>query len=476
MADGDAARGDPMIPTGSGSGGHGAAATWSAPTILPLVPVGLVVVAEAAWISVFGGLLQEVAFREPVLGIPAIAGFVAAGIVAARVLAGPLGRRWPVAAFALIAVAGIAGWLASPAARDALDRGIGPAIAAHPAGWMAGLAMLRGFAHSRLPLADDTVERLLELGIPGLAICAIVGGSIAEPSRTRFLADALDASIAFVLAATLALALTRLAAVGGATGVDWRRNPSWLGMALVLLVIAIAAAVPLSVVAASMVEIVFAVALGPLIVLGLLAGLDRAMRRVVAVFAVVVVGTWILIRLFGGHATGPRLQAGVATGEAGPSMAEQIVSISLGGLFVIAAVVAILVLAAVWMRRTPASEADLEETRMIDRGGEVGPRRHRQRFGRRPEPTGAAAAYVALVDDLDRHPDVRRDAAETPIEHAARLRSDGRAELSLDLLAADYALNRYGGMPLPAREDRRAVARWRLLRRRLTRPRAVDRG
>jgi hypothetical protein len=74
---------------------------------------------------------------------------------------------------------------------------------------------------------------------------------------------------------------------------------------------------------------------------------------------------------------------------------------------------------------------------------------------------------VALVDDLERHVDVRRDPAETPTAHAARLRTNGRSGLSLDLLAADYALARYGGVELPAREDRRAVARWRDLRRRI---------
>jgi hypothetical protein len=45
------------------------------------------------------------------------------------------------------------------------------------------------------------------------------------------------------------------------------------------------------------------------------------------------------------------------------------------------------------------------------------------------------------------------------------------APLSLDLLAADYALARYGGVDLPPREDVKAVSRWRSLRRRLRAPR-----
>jgi hypothetical protein len=76
-------------------------------------------------------------------------------------------------------------------------------------------------------------------------------------------------------------------------------------------------------------------------------------------------------------------------------------------------------------------------------------------------------AYVALIDDLERRPEVRRDPSETPAEHAGRLRDEGRGALALDLLAADYALARFGGIELGAREDRRAVARWHHLRARL---------
>ena len=71
----------------------------------------------------------------------------------------------------------------------------------------------------------------------------------------------------------------------------------------------------------------------------------------------------------------------------------------------------------------------------------------------------------------DDHPGVRRDPTETPAEHASRLRAGGRSGLSLDLLAADYALVRFAGVELSPREDHRAVARWRILRRRIPRDR-----
>ncbi len=437
--------------------------------VIGLVPVGLVVVAEAAWISVIGGLLQEFAFREPVLGIPAFAAFVVAGVAAARVLGRRLGRRWPVVALLLIAIASIVGWLASPAARDALREGLGPALTAHPAGLLAGLALLRGFAHARLPLVEDTVARLLGLGVPGLAISAMIGGVVGEPFRGRFLDDGLGMSIVFIVAATLALAITRLTVVGSDGGFDWRRNPTWLGLTIGLLVVAIVVAVPLSVVAGTAIESVFAIALGPMLLLGLLTGLDRTVRRVLGLIFATGLIVLIILRIFAQKPSPPNPAPGAAAGQGTPSVADQVMTISLGGLLLIASVIAILILAAVWLERTRPPDDDLlHESRTIDHGpGHSAPRRRRVRFGRRAEPTGAAAAYVALVRDLDAHPEVRRGAAETPAEHAARLRSDGRATLSLDLLAADYALARYGGRTLPEREDRRAVRRWRALRRRL---------
>jgi hypothetical protein len=437
-----------------------------------LAPVALVVVAEAAWISVVGGLLQEFAFGEPVLGIPATAAFVVAGIVVARLLGQRLGRRWPGVALVLIVTAGFAGLLASPAARLALADGLGSALARHPGGLVAGLALLRGFAHAELPLLEGTIGRLLGLGVPGLAVAAILGGVIGEPFRGRFLADTLGASITFIVAATLALALTRLAAIGGDSGFDWRRNPTWLGLTVGLLAVAVLAAVPLSDVAGTVIQSAFAIAVVPMLMIGFLIGLDRMTRRVLGVVLAVAVVMLIAFRIFGGQKVVPGPLQGITSGPDRPSVADQLMTVSLGGLFLVGAVVSILILTAVWLQRTRPPETSLNEWRTIDRGDDMlAPRRRRRRFGRHPEPTGAAAAYVALVNDIDAHPDVRRWPAETPSEHAARLRSVGRAPLSLDLLAADYALARYGGIDLPSREDVRAVSRWRTLRRRLRAPR-----
>jgi hypothetical protein len=438
--------------------------------MIELAPLLLVIVAEAAWISVLGGLLQEFAIRRSVLGIPVLAAFVAVGVVAARLGVPRLGSRWPFAALGLAALGGLLGWAISEDARAALQAGVGPGLAAHPGGLVGGLAVIRGYAHTRMPLAEDTVARLLSVGVPGLALVSVLGGVIGEPIRSAFLGEALGAAIVFVGAAALALAFTRVDDVGRDGGFDWRRNPPWLLVTVVVLVLAIAIAIPLAAIAGSVLSVVISVALAPALLLGLASGFDRTARRLILSTGL----TLILLYLFTGgplHDVLPVLGDPALGGDGQTTGGEQVIAASLGGLLLVAALIGVVLLIALWMRRSAPADAGVDELRAIDRGGDglAPPRRRRGRFGRRPEPTSGAEAYVALMDDLERHPVVRREAAETPASHAARLRSEGLAGLSLELLAADYALDRYGGVALTRREDERAIGRWRMLRRELAR-------
>ncbi len=439
----------------------------------PLVewlPVALVVCAEAAWLSALGGFVQAFAQRPPALGIGWLAVFVLAGLTAARLLGRRAGRWWPPLALGLIVLAGVAGVLVAPIARDSISEGMAVALATHPGGWVAGVAVLRGFAHARLPLAEETVARLVGLGVPGFALLAVVGGVALEPERSRFLADTLLAAIVFAGTGLLSLTLTRLSAVAHGSAWDWRRNPSWLAVTIGILAVAVVAAIPLAGIAGRVLEALVPIAVVASIPVGLAIGLDRTGRRVIA-FSIGAAAVLILVlTTFGrpGDAT-PAPPAAPAV-ESHPTTADGLLAAGLGGLLLLAAAVAVVVLAALWMRRAePPAEDAVEETRAIDRGTTAAVGRRRRRPWRRPEPTTAAEAYVAVLDDVSRHRDVSRRESETPAEHAARLRAGGRSELRLDLLAADYALVRYGGVDLPPREDRRAIARWRVLRRRLTR-------
>lgn len=434
------------------------------------LPVALVVLAEAAWISVLEGFLQAFAGRPPALGLSALALFVVGGLAVARLAGRRLGRWWPALALTLFALAAGSGVLLAPDARAGLDAGPLAAAAAHPGGVAAGLAVLRGFAHARLPIEEGTVGRLLGVGVPGITVFALVGSIAPEPGRSDFLAAAFTAAVVFVASGVLAMTIARLAAVDVGSRLDWRRNPSWLATTAAVLALAVVAAVPLAAVAGRVIATLVAIGLAPMLVLGLTMGLDRTGRRVIGFVLVGGIVVFAVLSIFGGSGglpPEPPAQGGVVEQ---PTAADNLLGAGLGGLLLVAVVVAILVLAALWMRRGGSPEDDLvEETRRIDRGPQAAPRR-RRRWGRRPDPVDAASAYVALVDDLAGHPAVERRAGETPAEHAARLRGSGRGDLRLNLLAADYALARYADFELPPREDRRAIGRWRVLRRALRRP------
>lgn len=440
---------------------------------LTAIPLALVIVAEAAWISVVAGLVHEFTLHSPTTGIASLAAFVATGVLAARLLGPRLGDRWPLVGLGLCVAGGAAGWLASPEARATLGGGaLGDALAANPGGWLVALAILRGFAHPRLPLNEESLGSLLGAGVPGLALAAIVGGVVAEPFRGQFLADAIVAAILFATSVTLALALTRLAAVGADSGFDWRRNPTWVGLMAGLVLAAGALAIPASSVVAPAIAFIVGVTIGPLLLIGAVVGFNRRTLRLLAFAVIGVMALVAVMNVLGGPL--PAIDIGARTPVgAEPSPPDQALAIG-GGLLLVVAAVAIVLLARLWMRRLPLPEDDVRETRMIDRGGErlrLGRRGRRRRL----EPVDAATAYQALLDDLDDRPGARREPSETPAEHARRLRATGASDLRLDLLAADYSLARFAGITLSSREDRRAVARWRSLRRHLGRS-SGDRG
>jgi len=435
--------------------------------LLELIPVVLVVIAEAAWVSVVGGFIQEVRLQAPVIGIPILALFVAAGVVAARSVGTRLGRWWPPVGVVLSFVAGALGWLVAPEARAAILAGdMATAITENPGGWVAGLAVLRGFANATFPVSDATCARMLRLGIPGLAVIALIGGAVAQPWRGIFLAETLVAAVVFVASGTFALAFARQQAVGADLHVDWRRNRAWVLLLALAVVAATAVALVFAGAVGAALPVLFGLVLGPFLILGLVFGTDRRAIRVIAYSLAVALFVYLL---FSFYASQPYVPPPPDAAPGTPTLPETdpTVIVGLGGLGILVAVIAILLLVRLWMRQIGPVETDPNEIRTIDRGDEPDRVAARTRRRRRSTPDDAVTAYVALVEDLDGRASVRRDPSETPAEHARRLRDDGTGALALDLLAADYALARFGGVTLAGREDRRAVARWRHLRSRL---------
>jgi hypothetical protein len=439
-------------------------------------PVILAVVAEAAWITVVAGLLQEYVLAYPTLDLPVFAMAVALGAVTARLLGPRLGERWPVSAAVLTIGVGAAGWLLAPDARATLGGGDLPtALGIHPGGWLVGVAFLRGTAYARLPISEPRLARLLGVGIAGLAVSAIAGGMISEPWRGRFLADALTGTTVFAASATLGLSLVRLSAVGADAGFDWRRNPIWAVLVVALVLATAGLALPASRIAGPIVTLAVGAAIGPLLLIALVAGFTRKTIWVLAIVALIATGFVALVTLLGARPSGITVPEGGGAGGGQPAPPppppEAVITGAVLALAV--AMVAIVVLVRLWGRRQRPDDEAVREIRMIDRGepSRAGPRLQPRRRRRAEPPSDAVAAYRALVADLDGLPDLRREAVETPAEHARRLRASGRAGLSLELLAADYALARFGAVALTPAEHRRAVRRWQALRGRLRHPR-----
>ena len=440
------------------------------------LPTVLALVAEAAWVAVVAGMLQAFTLHPPTLGYPWFLLAAVAGLVAARVLETRAGDRWPLVVAALAIATGAAGWLVSPDVRAALVThgagGLGEAVTANIGGWLGSLAFVRGVAHARVPADPHRIGNVLGLAVPGLAAVAIVGGMVAEPFRGTFLAEAQPAVLLFLVAGIAALALARLGLISTGAGVDWRRNPAWLGMLALLLGVTALLAVAVSVFAGPVIVMGLGALLTPLLIVGFFVGFDRRSFTILALSVLGTAALATLLQLFASNTAAPPPATPGAAAPAEPNVAAATpVAFGVLGLVLAAAILAILVLARLWLRRPRDEDPDVPETREIDRGDvDHGPRLRRGRLGRRPGPRDAVAAYRALLEELDGHPELRRRPEETPAEHAARLRAGGGGALGLDLLAADYGLARFGGHELTPREHRRAVARAKALRRRLSAP------
>ncbi|MBI3751303.1 MAG: DUF4129 domain-containing protein [Chloroflexi bacterium] len=434
------------------------------------VPVGLAVVAEAAWVAVVAGFAQELVLREPAIGLAGFVAAVAGGVVAARLVGVRLARRWPPLALALAFGASIVGLFVDPAARAALaEGGTGPgaAIGANPGGLLIGLAVIRGYSHAGVPLGEDRLVRLLFGGTVAISLLGLVGGLIAEPYRSRFEGDAMTATLVFAGCAVLALALTRLTVVGAGSGADWPKNPVWVGLLVSIVALVLLAAAPAVGLVRPAVEIAFAILLGPLIIAGLLFGWTRGSIQALLVVLLLGAAAVTLLPLLGsgggsGSTTpGSGLPGGPSTPPPPPDPAAASIGVIL--LAIVGAIVLLLLIRA-WMRSATIRADSVIETRTIDHGDEE---IHRPRRSWRPfraAPSDAAAAYRSLLADLAGRPIVARATGETPREHARRLRGDGWGRVRLELLAADYELERFAGVPLTPVEHRRAIDRWRRLR------------
>ena len=450
-----------------------------------VMPLVLAIAMEAAWVSAVSGLVQEFALRPPTVGLAGMVAFVAAGVILARLVGARIPHQWPALGTGLVLLAAVGGVLAAPASGDALLAGQpGRALALNPGGLLAGLALLRGFPHAGDRLAVDTAARALFIGIPLLAVSAAAGGMVAEPFRSEYLRDAgIDAAV-FIASGLLTLAASAMADVRPAGTAPWRANPVWIGLVALAVVALLGFAVPVALAGGPSIvltlQVLVAASLFPLALVGFVIGGRAALRRLAFIVGGTAVVVWILS--FAGRAGSNQSLTGSGAGGGStinPTTISPAGAIGISTVAILVAGVVVFLLIRAWMRRTPALPDELVDVRSSDvpAAEEAQPAVRRGR--RRPwsrEPRTAVEAYLALVEEIHDVPDVRRKAAETPAEHARRIRLDQLSAdegIGLELLAADYGLAAFGRRSISDRETRRAIGRWRTLRR-LLRTRIAD--
>jgi hypothetical protein len=423
---------------------------------LALLPAGATAAAEGAWVAVVYaafGLLPV--GRSLVLEVWAFVVAAGVGIVLVRRIRG----RGAAPAIAGVAVlVGLLGWSSDAAVRAMLASGaVAEAIATHQAGWLLGFAVWRGSRHPD-PASDDlVVGSLLAWGVPGLAVPWLIGS--ATSSRSAFIDAALPATLVFVAAGLVAVGLTRLDALGHAVGVDWRRNRTWLGLLVGIVALVAAIGAPIALLLGASLGAVLGVILGPA---GNAIGAVGTVVRTVADDAAHHVG--------GGGPAVPGAPTPSSPGVTLPGVPGWV------GVFFALAVGLGLVAAGVagWRRmrggppvaRWRPPKAEERRISLPDLSIRLPrPRLPHLALARRSRPRTASQAYVALLEELQRQERLVRRPTESPGAHTHRLRDQGDGVLAIDLLAADFQLERYAGRLLSPTETARAIRRSRTAKR-----------
>jgi hypothetical protein len=406
----------------------------------------------------------------------------AAGLALVRLRPRKLGRALWIAAPAVFA--GALGWLSDPAAyatltvlKDPLD-----AFFLNPAGWLLGVAVLRGGVHEETHDEIEVSTRALGYAFPVLAVAWLLhlraGGA--------FIGTALVGSTVCVGAGLLAVGFARLRELE-LLGSDSRVASAWPRIAAGVVVAIAAVAIPIALLSGSSGRDILAALGGP--VDGALGG---ALARLLAPLASLgdslsaAIGHFLsgihLPSLFGSGGSepiraiptdNPATESGGSQGTS--SVGGSGLSLPLGWL-VPAVAVAVVLLAAIRLRRMAAAgpARRVGAPPREERRTEV----HAPRWNLhlpaaalhphvplRRRPASAAEAYLALLDELAGRGELGWRTAETPQAHAARGGALGLPRRPLGLLAADYELAVYGRVTLADGETARAIGRWRRLRR-----------
>ena len=425
------------------------------------------VVAEASWITVvYAAVSVIVSHRTPLLGPLELLAFVVAGLVV-----GWWGRNHsdigPVLLIGAVLVGGAVGWLTSPEARDLLPN-LPAAFDKHLAGWLAGVAVLRGALIEGGERAAEDIEKLLRSVPIGLAaIWGYVEIAAQPPLWLPFAVTALWGTVGFLSAAAVSIGLARLSVLHARVA-DQKQRRAWRLLVAVIGFGIVPIAVPIGILSGVPIAAMLNPVAGPLeLVLGLL---------ILPLQAIV----WVLSEIFRPIA-GPlgsfldELQRRMA--ERGQPQTEQqandlatIIGLALWAFTIFVVVMAIYYVAQWLLRRRTGFVEDLADEDTDTEHAIVVPTSEKKQAahgrGRRAAPHDAVAAYLSALAEFEDHPDLARLPSETPAQHATRLRASGApGAADLARLAAAYQLARYGERRITLSENVRSVGRFQRVRR-----------
>jgi hypothetical protein len=370
---------------------------------------------------------------------------------------------------------GLVGWLADPAARDALLALRDPlaALPIHPAGWLLGIAVLRGAAHENADAERETATRAMTYAFPVLAVALLLHVG----SGGDFAVDAVIGSAVCVCAGLLAIGQARmreLEALGSVT----RSGRTWPALATGVVVVAVLA-IPIAVLAGTS---------GRESMSGIVGVFQGAIG---ALFHLVGEALGWLQSVIAHFLNGPGLPLGPKptptptpfhTPTPRPTLPTpggsqlSLPSMSTLGEVVRVALVVVAILLVIRFRRFIPRRIAAPPAPVLSEERHAEP--HRPKFGLRiprlslptllrlrRRPTSAIEAYVALLDELVDQGELGRRPDETPRSHAERAGKLGLPRLPLGLLAADYELAVYGRAAISEQETKRALGRWQRLRK-----------
>jgi len=407
-----------------------------------LLPALVVALAEGAWVAVVYAALDVVLLDGHAgLGLwpfPIAAGL---GIVLARAAGNVDGRLGVVGLALVLPVAFVVGALLNvvlgglPVTR--------PTDLLNAAALMTMIAVWRGAGHWRPEHDDLNLSTLLGIGVPALALPFVIAVAVTGTQRQEFLALALPATLLFVTAGLAGVGLTRLAALGRATGIDWRTNRSWLVLLGSLIAGLLIIGLPVAVLLGAPLTAVFGWAIDPL-------------RAAIDTSAAVVRG----LASAAGYPVPPTTPTATSPGEpytlplGSPAPFAILLPLTFLALFVLVVLFAVRRRRAT--RRVRPLGIEFEESGLeLPHIALPGLRLPTLRLRRARRPRTASEAYVAALEQL--HGSVARSTAESPRGHARRV--EGRLGWRFSLLAADYELERYAGAELTGAETGRALRR-----------------